>query len=133
MVEAEKKVFQKAMQKHVKIVLGTDVGGFPWTKLNEALEFKYYVDYGMSLQGALEAPRFFKNNAPGCDVYIESRVPEPTLQQLSERGHEIRIRREYTQEMGRGQAILHDSRTNTNYAASDPRADGEAVPEPIVP
>jgi imidazolonepropionase-like amidohydrolase len=48
MVEAEKKVFQKAMQKHVKIVLGTDVGGFPWTKLNEALEFKYYVDYGMT-------------------------------------------------------------------------------------
>ena len=34
-----------------------------------------YVDYGMSLQEALEAPRFFKNNAPGCDVYIESRVP----------------------------------------------------------
>jgi gamma-glutamyltranspeptidase/glutathione hydrolase len=54
------------------------------------------------------------------------------LQQLSERGHEIRIRREYTQEMGRGQAILHDSRTGTNYAASDPRADGEAVPEPVV-
>ena len=48
MVEAEKKVFQKAMQKHVKIVLGTDVGGFPWPGLNEALEFKYYVDYGMS-------------------------------------------------------------------------------------
>jgi imidazolonepropionase-like amidohydrolase len=48
MVEAEKKVFQKAMQKHVKIVLGTDVGGFPWPALNEALEFKYYVDYGMS-------------------------------------------------------------------------------------
>lgn len=48
MVEAEKKVFQKALQKRVKIVLGTDAGGFPWTKLNEALEFKYYVDYGMS-------------------------------------------------------------------------------------
>jgi imidazolonepropionase-like amidohydrolase len=48
MVEAEKRVFQKAMAKHVKIVFGTDVGGFPWTKLNEAGEFKYYVDYGMS-------------------------------------------------------------------------------------
>jgi imidazolonepropionase-like amidohydrolase len=48
MVEAQKKVFQKAMRKHVKIVLGTDVGGFPWPTLNEALEFKYYVDYGMS-------------------------------------------------------------------------------------
>jgi imidazolonepropionase-like amidohydrolase len=53
MVEAEKKVFQKAMQKHVKIVLGTDAGGFPWTKLNEALEFKYYVDYGMNPMNAI--------------------------------------------------------------------------------
>ena len=44
-----------------------------------------------------------------------------------------RIRREYTQEMGRGQAILHNSTTGTNYAASDPRADGAAVPEPIRP
>jgi gamma-glutamyltranspeptidase/glutathione hydrolase len=92
-----------------------------------------YVDYGMTLQEALEAPRFFKDNAPGCDVYIESRVPEQTLQQLSERGHEIRIGREYVQTMGRGQAILHNSKTGLNYAASDPRADGAAVPEPLRP
>jgi gamma-glutamyltranspeptidase / glutathione hydrolase len=90
-----------------------------------------YVDYGMTLQEALEAPRFFKNNAPGCDVYIESRVPQATLQQLSERGHEIRIGREYVETMGRGQAILHNSKTGTNYAASDPRADGAAIPEPL--
>jgi gamma-glutamyltranspeptidase / glutathione hydrolase len=89
------------------------------------------VDYGMNLQAALEAPRFTKLNATGCDVSIESRVPGQTLQQLSERGHQIRIRREYTQEMGRGQAIMHDSKTGVNYAASDPRADGSAVPEPI--
>jgi gamma-glutamyltranspeptidase/glutathione hydrolase len=92
-----------------------------------------YVDYGMTLQEALEAPRFFKNNAPGCDVYIESRVPEQTLQQLSERGHQIRIGREYVETMGRGQAILHNSKTGTNYAASDPRADGAAIPEPLGP
>lgn len=89
------------------------------------------VDYGMNLQAALEAPRFTKLNATGCDVSIEMRVPAATLQQLSEHGHQIRIRREYTQEMGRGQAILHDSKTGVNYAASDPRADGSAVPEPI--
>jgi gamma-glutamyltranspeptidase/glutathione hydrolase len=47
-------------------------------------------------------------------------------------GHDLAVRPEYTQEMGRGQAILHDSRTGTNYAASDPRADGAATPEPIV-
>jgi gamma-glutamyltranspeptidase / glutathione hydrolase len=92
-----------------------------------------YVDYGMTLQEALEAPRFFKNNAPGCDVYIESRVPEQTLQQLSERGHVIRIGREYVETMGRGQAILHNTKTGMNYAASDPRADGAAVPEPLRP
>ncbi|MBV8904278.1 MAG: hypothetical protein JOZ22_11640 [Acidobacteriia bacterium] len=45
----------------------------------------------------------------------------------------IRIQREYVEAMGRGQAILHDSKTGTNYAASDPRADGAAIPEPIVP
>ncbi len=90
------------------------------------------VDYGMNLQAALEAPRFTKKGPSGCDVYIEDRTPLQTLQQLSARGHEIRIRREYTMEMGRGQAILHNSRTGTNYAASDPRADGAATPEPIV-
>jgi gamma-glutamyltranspeptidase / glutathione hydrolase len=89
------------------------------------------VDYGMNLQAALEAPRFTKRNSTGCDVSIEVRVPAGTLQQLSERGHQIAIRREYTQEMGRGQAILHNSKTGTNYAASDPRADGAAMPEPI--
>ena len=86
----------------------------------------------MNLQNALESPRFTKRTADGCDVSIESRVPLTTLEQLSELGHQIAIRRAYTQEMGRGQAILHDSKTGTNYAASDPRADGAAVPEPIV-
>ena len=89
------------------------------------------VDYGMNIQEALESPRFAKGGASGCEVSIESRVPEQTLQQLSERGHIIQIRREYVELFGRGQAILHDSKTGTNFAASDPRADGAAVPEPI--
>jgi gamma-glutamyltranspeptidase / glutathione hydrolase len=92
-----------------------------------------FVDYGMNLQEALEAPRFFKSGAPGCDVAIESRVPAETLQQLSERGHMVRIERGYVETMGRGQAILHNSKTGMNYAASDPRADGAAVPEPLQP
>jgi len=89
------------------------------------------VDYGMNLQQAMEAPRFFKGSAAGCDVSIESRIPTRTVRALSEMGHLIAERPEYSQEMGRGQAILHDSNTRTNYAASDPRADGAATPEPI--
>ena len=89
------------------------------------------IDYGMNLQAALEEGRFTKRSAAGCDVSIEGRVPLHTLQQLSELGHQIAIRRPYTQEMGRGQAILHNAKTGVNYAASDPRADGAAIPEPI--
>ena len=91
-----------------------------------------YVDYGMNIQQALESPRFTKSTAAGCEFSIESRVPAATIAELSKRGHKPTVRREYTQEMGRGQAIAHDSKTGTNYAASDPRADGSAVPEPIV-
>jgi gamma-glutamyltranspeptidase/glutathione hydrolase len=89
------------------------------------------VDYGMNLQAALEAPRFAKNNSPGCEVTIESRVPAATIQKLTERGHVVQVRREYMEAMGRGQAILHNSKTKTNFAASDPRADGAAIPEPV--
>jgi gamma-glutamyltranspeptidase/glutathione hydrolase len=90
------------------------------------------VDYGMNVQAAMEAPRFTKKNSAGCDVSIEARVPAATREQLVKLGHKLNVRREYTQEMGRGQAILHDSKTGMNYGASDPRADGAATPEPIV-
>jgi gamma-glutamyltranspeptidase/glutathione hydrolase len=105
--------------------------GGPNQPLAHAQFVSNMVDYGMNLQMALESPRFTKRTASGCDVSIESRVPLSTIEQLSELGHQIAVRRPYTQEMGRGQAILHDSKTGTNYAASDPRADGAAVPEPI--
>ena len=91
------------------------------------------VDYGMNIQQALESPRFTKNSAAGCELSIEGRVPASAIAELSKLGHQPTVRREYTQEMGRGQAILRDSKTGVNYAASDPRADGSAVPEPIAP
>jgi gamma-glutamyltranspeptidase/glutathione hydrolase len=90
-----------------------------------------FVEYGMNLQQAMESPRFFKNDPSGREVSIESRVPEATLRNLAEMGHIITLRAEYSQEMGRGQAILHNSTTGTNYAASDPRADGAAAPAPL--
>ena len=89
------------------------------------------VDYGMNLQQAMESPRFFKGEPSGCDVAIESRVPDATLRELAQMGHAITLRPAYSQEMGRGQAIVHNSTTGTNYAASDPRSDGAAMPEPI--
>jgi gamma-glutamyltranspeptidase / glutathione hydrolase len=111
--------------------IGFGIMGGPVQPMAHAQFVSNYVDFGMNLQQAMEAPRFFKSGAKGCDVSIEFRVPPATLQQLSERGHIVRIFREYVETMGRGQAILHNSKTGTNYAASDPRADGAAVPEPV--
>jgi len=89
------------------------------------------VDYGLNVQGAMETPRFAKANSPGCEVTIESRVPPASIEKLKEKGHLVTVRKEYMEAMGRGQAILHNSKTGTNFAASDPRADGAAIPEPV--
>jgi imidazolonepropionase-like amidohydrolase len=48
MVDTEKAAFQLALTKGVKIAFGTDAGGFDWKALNQAKEFEYYVDYGMT-------------------------------------------------------------------------------------
>ena len=55
MVDAERIAFQKALKKNVKIVFGTDAGGFDWKELNQAKEFEYYVQYGMSPMQAIRS------------------------------------------------------------------------------
>ena len=87
------------------------------------------VDYGMNIQEAMETARFTVSPQRGCNIVIESRVPPEVRQKLSAMGHELDVRREYTTAMGRGQAVMHDSKLKVNYGASDARADGAAVPE----
>jgi gamma-glutamyltranspeptidase / glutathione hydrolase len=89
-----------------------------------------FVDYGMNIQAALENPRFTVSPKRGCNVVIESRVPAEVRDKLTAKGHIFQVDREYSTNMGRGQAVLHDSRTGVNYGASDARADGSAEPEP---
>ncbi len=55
MVEHQRQAFARAVKKGVRIVLGTDAGGFPWTDLNEAKEFAYYVQYGMTPMQAIKS------------------------------------------------------------------------------
>jgi imidazolonepropionase-like amidohydrolase len=55
MVDSERNAFQKALKKNVKIVFGTDAGGFDWKGLNQAKEFEYYVQYGMSPMQAIRS------------------------------------------------------------------------------
>ena len=55
MVEHQRRAFTRGLKKGVRIVLGTDVGGFPWTDLNQAKEFEYYVQYGMTPMQAIKS------------------------------------------------------------------------------
>ena len=88
------------------------------------------VDHGMNIQAALEAPRFSKNSFGGCDVMMESRMGDDVRAELTTLGHQIRLRGEYAPDpMGSGQAVLRDFAAGVNYGASDPRKDGQAIPE----
>jgi gamma-glutamyltranspeptidase/glutathione hydrolase len=88
------------------------------------------VDYGLDIQAAMEAPRFTKMTFNGCDVMMEDRIPEDVRKALTARGHAIDLHGDYSEVMGGGQAVMRDSKPGVNYGASDPRKDGEAIPEP---
>jgi gamma-glutamyltranspeptidase/glutathione hydrolase len=105
------------------------MGGF-----NQAQAHAQFVsnvaDFGMNIQAAMEAPRFTKLTFTGCDVQLEDRFPADIRTALTERGHKIEVLGNFSQEVGGGQAVRRDSSIGVNYGASDPRKDGEAIPEP---
>ena len=110
--------------------IGFGIMGGPNQPLAHAQFVSNLVDYGMNIQAALENPRFTVTDEGGCTIAIESRVPAAARDKLASRGHKFRVDREYSTHMGRGQAVLHDSKTGVNYGASDARADGSAEIEP---
>lgn len=86
------------------------------------------VDFDMNVQQALEAPRFRKATFAGCEVSLESRIPESVREELTRLGHEISLARPYSQRVGGGQAIMRTGK-GINFGGSDPRKDGAALPE----
>lgn len=121
-----------AFMERGEIHIGFGIMGGANQPLAHAQFVSNLVDYGMNLQGALESPRFtVAGNTVSCDIVIESRYKPEVLDALRAKGHKLEVRKEYTVLMGRGQAVMHNSKTGMNWAGSDPRADGVAEPEPI--
>lgn len=83
----------------------------------------------MNVQMALESPRFTKGTFDGCDVQIESRVGDAVREELARRGHVITPMAGFSGVMGNGEAVMRDARREVNFAGSDPRTDGAAIPE----
>lgn len=89
------------------------------------------VDFGMNIQAALEAARFSKHTFGGCDLMIENGVSPEVITGLRAQGHQIEVLPRYAQAMGRGNAVEVGEGKPVHLGATDPRADGEAVPEEL--
>jgi gamma-glutamyltranspeptidase/glutathione hydrolase len=80
------------------------------------------VDYGMSPQAALDAPRF--NWLQGREVALESAFPAAVLADLPGRGHQLNHQPNH---FGGGQVILRDPDSGVLLGGSEPRNDGCAA------
>jgi len=87
------------------------------------------VDFNMNIQAALEAARFTKRDFQGCGVWVENGIAPDVIAGLKSQGHEVTVWPRYFQSMGRGNAVEVNESSPVHYGATDPRADGEAVPE----
>ena len=87
------------------------------------------ADFKMNIQAALESPRFTKRTFGGCDLLMENRFSQKVRDELTAKGHKIELLGSFSSAVGGGQAVLRDFSTGVNYGASDPRKDGEAIPE----
>jgi gamma-glutamyltranspeptidase/glutathione hydrolase len=101
-----------------------------WNQAQAQAQFVSDIaDYGLTIQQALEAGRFTKSSFNGCDVQIEERIPEGVRNELVRMGHNVESVPVRTPYFGYGQAVMSNS-SGVHFGASDPRHDGEAIPEP---
>jgi gamma-glutamyltranspeptidase / glutathione hydrolase len=110
----------------VKIGFGI-MGG--WNQGQAHAQFVSNIaDFGMNIQEALEAGRFTKGTFTGCDVQIEALVPEKTRDELTARGHELRVAQPRSGSFGYGQAVMNGP-GGVHFGGSEPRHDGAAIPQ----
>jgi gamma-glutamyltranspeptidase/glutathione hydrolase len=115
------------MQKgDIKIGFGI-MGGF-----NQAQAHAQFVadvaDYDLDIQQALEAGRFTKGSFAGCDVQVETLVPDNVRHELTALGHDVRAVAPRSGTFGYGQAVMSNG-AGVHFGASEPRHDGAAIPE----
>ena len=84
------------------------------------------INFDMSLDEAIEAPRFFFSSSGDRSqaISVESRIPESVLRRLEEIGHKIAIKDAYDRFFGGAQGILIDRGRGVVYGGADSRRDG---------
>ena len=116
-----------AQKGDVRVAFGI-MGG--WNQSQAHAQFvANLVDFKMNIQAAVEAPRFTKYSFSGCDLMMENRFSQKVRDELTSKGHKLDVKGMYSSVVGGGQAVMRDFAAGVNYGASDPRKDGQAVPE----
>ena len=87
------------------------------------------ADFGLNIQAALEEPRFTKSTFEGCDVEMEPRIASAVRDELTRRGHVVTLLEPFSYTVGQGEAVERDAKRKVNFAGSDPRCDGAAMPQ----
>jgi gamma-glutamyltranspeptidase/glutathione hydrolase len=83
------------------------------------------VEFGMTVQEAIEAPRVRAYRDRLVDV--EGRIPEPVRDGLRARGHQVNVIDDWSWIVGGGQGIRRDPESGALQAGADPRRDGYAL------
>lgn len=87
------------------------------------------VDYGMTPQQAIDAPRWVYGRNWGAErnnLRLENRIPRDVIDELARRGHTVRVEPAYTDVMGHAGAIRINPVTGVLQGGTDPRSDGLA-------
>jgi gamma-glutamyltranspeptidase/glutathione hydrolase len=84
------------------------------------------TDFGLSLDEAVEAPRFFSFSVAGAPrpIEVESRIPEATIGALRRLGQEVKVREPYDKYFGGAQAIMILGGRHMIIGGADSRRDG---------
>lgn len=87
------------------------------------------IDFGMSMDEAIEAPRFTARviGTKPDSIQMESRISEVTMEALKLRGHQIKVRDPYDLYFGGAQGILFNGEKGLLIGGADSRRDGDAV------
>ncbi len=86
------------------------------------------IDFGLSPQEALNAPRFsVRPSAQWDDVNVEDIAPEGVAAGLRKRGHRVTVREPNAIFFGGGQVIARNPDTGVLTGGAEPRNDGIAV------
>ncbi len=106
------------------LVLGSPGGTRIFSSLGQII--LNLTEFGLSLDEAIEAPRFFSYSVGGRPrpIAVESRFPEQTVFELEKMGHEVKVREPYDKYFGGAQGIMISKEKRLIFGGADSRRDG---------